>query len=146
MKVALKEAMKSRFFGDVPVGAVIVHNNKIIAKGYNKRNKKHSSIMHAEVIAIHKACRKMHDWRLEDCTMYVTLEPCPMCAGAIMQARMKKLVYGATSEKAGSAGEIINILQNDKFNHKVEITSGVMKEECSNIIKEFFIKLRMKNR
>lgn len=144
MEEALKEALKSRKFGDVPVGAVIVHNNKIIAKGHNMRNRKHSVIMHAEIVAIHKACKKLRDWRLEDCTMYVTLEPCAMCAGAILQSRMDKLVYGAKSDKAGCVGGILNILQNDKLNHQVKVENGLCEEECSKLLKDFFEDIRNK--
>lgn len=147
MEIALKEAKKSLKFGDVPVGCVIVKNNKIIGKGFNKRNKKKNSIMHAEMIAISNACKHEKDWVLEDSTMYVTLEPCAMCAGAILQSRIKKLVIGADSEKSGSFGSIIDlneILNNEKFNHKVEIKKGVLKEECSKIVSNFFEKLRDK--
>lgn len=148
MKIALKEAGKCLKNGDVPVGCVIVKNDKIIGKGFNKRNKKKNSLMHAEMIAINKACKHEKDWVLEDSTMYVTLEPCAMCAGAILQSRIKKLVIGADSEKSGSFGSVINmneILENEKFNHKVEIEKGILKEECSKILTDFFEKLRMKN-
>lgn len=148
MELALKEARKSLKSMDVPVGCVIVKNDKVIGKGFNMRNKKNNSIMHAEMIAISKACKHEKDWVLEDSTMYVTLEPCAMCAGAILQSRIKKLVIGTDSEKSGSFGSVINmneILDNEKFNHKVEIEKGILKEECSKILTNFFEKLRTKN-
>ena len=147
MGLALKESEKCKRSGDVPVGAIIVKNNKVIAKGYNMRNKKNNTIMHAEVIAINKACKKLKNWRLEGCRIYVTLEPCPMCAGAILQARMDEIIYGAPSHKAGACGTILNILDivdNDKLNHKVKIKKGVLEEECSFKISNFFKKLRNK--
>lgn len=148
MNLALQEAKKCLKNGDVPVGCVIVKGDKVIARGYNKRNKKKNSLMHAEIIAIDKACKHEKDWVLEDSTMYVTLEPCAMCAGAILQSRIKKLVIGTESEKSGSFGTVINmneILDNEKFNHKVEIEKGILKDECSKILTNFFENLRMKN-
>jgi tRNA(adenine34) deaminase len=119
-----------------------VYEDKIIARGYNKRNKKKNPLCHAEIEAINKASKKIGDWRLEECTMYITLEPCPMCAGAIVQSRMKRVVIGAMNPKAGFAGSIINILQMASLNHQVQLDKGVLEEECSNIMKEFFRNLR----
>lgn len=144
MKKALKLASKCLKGKDVPVGCIIVKNNKIIGAGFNKRNRKNNALLHAEIIAINKACKKVHDWVLEDATMYVTLEPCVMCTGAIIQSRIKKVVYGASSDKNGCCGSIMNIMQDEKMMHKVEVEKGVLKEECSNVIKEFFENLRNK--
>ncbi len=146
MKEALKQAKKAGEIGEVPIGCVIVYEDKIIGRGYNKRNTKKSTLAHAELIAIDKASNKMGDWRLENCTMYVTLEPCQMCAGAIVQSRMKKVVMGTMNPKAGCAGSILNLLQIEAFNHQVEIVTGVLEEECSNILQEFFKDLRKRNK
>lgn len=146
MKEALKEAKKAIKYGEVPIGCVIVYEDKIIGRGYNKRNTKKTTLAHAELIAIQKASKVMGDWRLEDCTMYVTLEPCQMCSGAIVQARIKEVIVGAMNPKAGCAGSILNILQMEKFNHQVELTTGVMKEECETVLKEFFKELRVRNK
>ncbi len=142
MKAALKEAKKAYDLKEVPIGCVIVREGKIIAKGYNRRNTDKSVLNHAEILAIQKACKKTGDWRLEDCTMYITLEPCQMCAGAIVQARIPKVVIGSMNPKAGCAGSVINILQMSQFNHQVEIEKGVCQEECSQILKDFFAELR----
>ncbi len=142
MKLALKEAKKAANIGDVPIGCVIVQNDRVIAKGYNRRNKENSVLAHAEIAAIKQACKKVGDWRLEDCTMYVTLEPCQMCAGAMVQARLGSVVIGAMNPKAGCAGSVINLLQMDGFNHQVDVTRGIMEEECSQILTDFFTKLR----
>lgn len=142
MKAALTQAKKAYAIQETPIGCVIVHEDKIIARGYNKRNTKKNTLAHAEIIAIHKASRVLGDWRLEDCTMYVTLEPCPMCAGAILQARMKKVVIGSMSGKSGCAGSVVNLLQMDGFNHQVEIESGVLGETCSQMMSQFFRELR----
>lgn len=142
MKEALKQAKKAKDIGETPIGCVIVYEDKIIARGYNKRNKNKSTLAHAELIAIDKASKKMGDWRLEECTMYVTLEPCQMCAGAIVQSRMKKVVIGAMNQKAGCAGSILNLLQVEEFNHQVEIITGILEEECSAVLQEFFKELR----
>ena len=144
LKEAVKQAKKAGEIGDVPIGCVIVFEDKIIARGYNRRNKDKSTLSHAEIIAIKKGCKKLGDWRLEDCTMYITLEPCPMCAGAIVQSRIKKVVLGDMNPKAGCAGSIINILQTDGFNHKteVELISGPLHEECSGMLTSFFKSLR----
>lgn len=139
---AIKQANKAKDIEEVPIGCVIVYEDKIIARGYNKRNKKNNPLFHAEIEAINKASKKIGDWRLEDCTMYITLEPCPMCAGAIVQSRIKRVVIGAMNPKAGCAGSIINLLQMASFNHQVELVKGVMEEECSNIMKDFFRELR----
>ena len=131
MKEAIKQAKKAAAIGDVPIGCVIVLDGKIIARAYNQRNKRKTTLAHAELLAIEKASKKTGDWRLEECTMYITLEPCQMCAGAIVQARIPKVVIGAMNPKAGCAGSILNILQREEFNHQAEIESGVLREECS---------------
>lgn len=146
MKEALKEAKKAAKCGEVPIGCVIVYEDKIIGRGYNKRNTKKTTLAHAELIAIQKASKAVGDWRLENCSMYVTLEPCQMCSGAIVQARIKEVIVGAMNPKAGCAGSILNILQMEEFNHQVELTTGVMKEECEAVLKEFFKDLRIKNK
>lgn len=142
MQIALKEAEKAEKKGEVPIGAVIVHEDKVIATGYNHRETTQTTLSHAELIAIEKANKVLKSWRLEDCILYVTLEPCPMCAGAIVQSRIKRVVYGASDPKAGCAGTLMNLLQEDKFNHQVEVTSGVLKEECSALLSDFFRQLR----
>lgn len=142
MKEALKQAKKAATIGEVPIGCVIVHEDKIIARGYNKRNTKKNTLAHAEIIAIHKASKVIGDWRLEDCTMYVTLEPCQMCAGAIVQARLTKVIIGAMNQKAGCCGSVLNLLQMDEFNHKVERVTGVLEEECADVLQSFFRELR----
>ncbi|WP_330398564.1 tRNA adenosine(34) deaminase TadA [Anaerocolumna aminovalerica] len=146
MKEAIKEAKKAAKIGEVPIGCVIVYEDKIIARGYNKRNTKKTTLAHAELLAIQKASKKLGDWRLEDCTMYVTLEPCQMCAGAIIQARMKEVVVGAMNPKAGCAGSVLNILQMQEFNHQAELITGVMEEECKMVLQDFFKELRIKNK
>ena len=142
MKQALAQAKKAAAIGEVPIGCVIVHEGKIIGRGYNRRNTDKSTLSHAEITAIKKASRALSDWRLEDCTLYVTLEPCQMCAGAIVQARMKRVVIGAMNPKAGCAGSVLNILDRKEFNHQVETTYGVCEPECSRILKDFFENLR----
>lgn len=144
MKEALKQAKKAYELGEVPIGCIITYQNKIIARGYNKRNTNKNTLSHAELTAINKASKKIGDWRLEGCTMYVTLEPCQMCSGAIVQSRIDKVVIGAMNEKAGCAGSILNLLQMQEFNHQVEIEYGVLQEDCSNILKKFFRELRSK--
>ena len=143
MKEALKQAKKALAIDEVPVGCVITLNDKIIARGYNKREKENLSTNHAEIIAINKACKKLNSWRLEDCTLYVTLEPCVMCAGAIIQSRIKRVVYGALDYRFGAHQSITNLFD-IKFNHKVEVGSGILQEECSKIITDFFSALRIK--
>ncbi|HHX55433.1 MAG TPA: nucleoside deaminase [Clostridiales bacterium] len=146
MKEALKQAKKAYDIGEVPIGCVIVFEDKIISRAYNKRNNNKSTLAHAELIAIDKASKKMGDWRLEECTMYVTLEPCQMCAGAIVQSRMERVVIGAMNKKAGCAGSILNLLQVEEFNHQVEIITGILEEECSAILQDFFKNLRIRNK
>ena len=126
----------------MPIGCVIVYEDKIIGRGYNKRNLKKNTLAHAEIIAMNKASKVIGDWRLEDCTMYVTLEPCPMCAGAIVQARIPKVVIGSMNPKAGCAGSVLNVLQTDGFNHQVEVETGVLGAECSEMLSSFFRELR----
>lgn len=142
MRAAVREAKKAKLLGEVPIGCVIVQNHKIIARGYNRRKTDKNTLSHAELIAIRKASRKTGDWRLEDCTLYVTLEPCQMCAGAIVQARIQKVVMAAMNPKAGCAGSVLNLLQMPQFNHQVEIERGILKEECSNMLSDFFRELR----
>ena len=146
MKEAIKQAKKAEAIGDVPIGCVIVHNGKVIARGYNKRNKDKTVLAHAELLAMKKACKKLGDWRLEDCTMYITLEPCQMCSGAIVQSRMTRVVVGCMNPKAGCAGSILNLLQMSEFNHQVELETGVLEEECSHMMKQFFKELREKKK
>lgn len=142
MKEALRQAKKADKIDEVPIGCVIVYGDKIIARAYNRRNIDKNTLAHAELLAIKKASKVLGDWRLEECTMYVTLEPCQMCAGAIVQARIPKVVIGSMNPKAGCAGSVLNLLQIDKFNHQVEIETGVMEEECSEMLKQFFKRLR----
>lgn len=142
MKEAIRQAKKAEKLMEVPIGCVIVYEDKIIARGYNKRNLKKTTLAHAEIIAIAKAGKVIGDWRLEDCTMYITLEPCQMCAGAIVQARMKRVVIGSRNAKAGCAGSVLNLLQEERFNHQVELTDGVLEEECSAMLSDFFKELR----
>ena len=142
MKAAMKQAKKAAAIEEVPIGCVIVYENKIIGRGYNKRNLKKNTLAHAEIIAMNKASKVIGDWRLEDCTMYVTLEPCPMCAGAIVQARIPKVVIGSMNPKAGCAGSVLNVLQTDGFNHQVEVETGVLGAECSEMLSSFFRALR----
>lgn len=146
MKEAVKQARKAYALGEVPIGCVIVHNGRIIGRGYNRRNTDKNTLAHAEITAIKKASKIIGDWRLEECTLYVTLEPCQMCAGAIVQARIPKVVMACMNPKAGCAGSILNILDMPQFNHQVEMTKGVLEEECSRMLKEFFVELRMRNK
>ena len=142
MKMALKEAKKAYDLNEVPIGCVIVKDDKVIGKGYNKRNTDKNVLSHAELIAMKQASKKTGDWRLEGCTMYITLEPCQMCAGAMVQARLENAVIGSMNPKAGCAGSILNILQMEQFNHQVNVTTGVLEEECSQILTDFFAELR----
>ena len=142
MKEAIRQARKAYAIGEVPIGCVIVYKDKIIGRGYNRRMADKNTLSHAELIAIRKASRKMDDWRLEECTMYVTLEPCQMCSGAIVQSRMSRVVVGCMKPKAGCAGSILNLLQMKEFNHQAELTTGVLEEECSQMMKDFFKELR----
>ncbi len=145
MKEALKQAKKAYLLGEVPIGCVIVRDGAIIARGYNRRNTDKNTLSHAEISAIRKASKAVGDWRLEGCTLYVTLEPCQMCAGALVQSRIDKVVIGCMSPKSGCAGSVLNLLQNEQFNHQVEIETGVLEEACSKILSEFFVHLRERN-
>lgn len=146
MRAAIREAKKAYALEEVPIGCVIVREGKIIARGYNRRNTDRNTLAHAELTAIKKAGKKCGDWRLEDCTMYVTLEPCQMCAGAIVQSRMQKVVIGAMNPKAGCAGSVLNLLQMAQFNHQVEIEQGILGEECADMLSNFFKELREKKK
>ena len=146
MREALKQAMRAYKQEEVPIGCVIVYDGKIIARAYNKRNMKRNPLAHAEILAINKAAKVLEDWRLEECTMYITLEPCQMCAGAIVQARIPKVVIGSMNPKAGCAGSVLNLLDIAKFNHQVEIVKGVMEEECTKMLQDFFKQLRQKKK
>ena len=142
MKEALKEAKKAYDKLEVPVGAVIVKNGKVIARAHNLKETKCDTTDHAEILAIRRASKKLRSWRLIDCEMYVTLEPCSMCAGALINSRIKKVYIGATDEKTGAVGSVLNLLEDYVFNHKVEVEKGILKEDCENILKEFFKALR----
>ena len=144
MKEAIKEAKKAYKLKEVPIGCVIVYHGKIIGRGYNRRNTDKSTLSHAEITAIRKASKYIGDWRLEGCTLYVTLEPCQMCSGAIIQARIDKVVMGAMNPKAGCGGSLLNILENESFNHQAEVIRGVLEEECGSLLTEFFKELRKK--
>ena len=146
MKEAIRQAKKAAAIGDVPIGCVIVSEGKIIARGYNKRNKMGTVLAHAELLAMSKACKKTGDWRLEECTMYITLEPCQMCAGAIVQARIPRVVIGSMNPKAGCAGSVLNLLEMEGFNHQVSVTRDVLREECSKMLSDFFRELRKKQK
>lgn len=146
MKEAIKQAKKAAALGEVPIGCVIVYEDKIIGRGYNRRNTDKSTLSHAEITAIKKAGKIIGDWRLEKCTLYVTLEPCQMCSGAIVQARIPNVVIGCMNPKAGCAGSIINILDMPEFNHQVNTTYGVLEEECSQLLTDFFKQLRIRNK
>lgn len=146
MKEALKQAKKAYELGEVPIGCVIVYEDKIIARGYNRRNTDKNTLAHAEITAINKASKKLCDWRLEGCTLYVTLEPCQMCAGAIVQARITRVVMGSMNPKAGCGGSILNILEMPEFNHQVQVTRGVLEKHCSDMLTSFFKELRIRNK
>ena len=146
MKEALKQAKKAYALEETPIGCVIVHEGKIISRGYNRRNTDKNPLAHAEITAIRKASKKLGDWRLEGCTLYVTLEPCQMCAGAIIQSRMDRVVIGCMNPKAGCAGSVLNLLQVDRFNHQADVTRGVLEEKCSELMKSFFRELREKKK
>lgn len=146
MRAAIREAKKAYALGEVPIGCVLVADGKIIARGYNRRTTDHNTLSHAETNAIRKASKKTGDWRLEQCTLYVTLEPCQMCAGAIVQARIPKVVIGTMNPKAGCAGSLLNLLQFPAFNHQVEIEKDVLQEECSALLTDFFAELRNKKK
>ena len=146
MKEALKQAKKAYALGEVPIGCVIVHEGKIIGRGYNRRNTDKNTLAHAEITAINKASKVIGDWRLEECTLYVTLEPCQMCAGALVQSRIDEVVIGSMNPKAGCAGSVLNLLQMQQFNHQVEITRGVLEETCSSMLTAFFRELRQRKK
>ncbi|MCI9418048.1 MAG: nucleoside deaminase [Eubacterium sp.] len=146
MRAAIREAKKAYALEEVPIGCVIVREGRIIARGYNRRNTDKNTLAHAELTAIKKASKKCGDWRLEDCVMYITLEPCQMCAGAIVQSRMQKVVIGAMNPKAGCAGSVLNLLQMKEFNHQVALETGLLQEECSEMLSSFFQTLREKKR
>ena len=146
MKQALKQARKAYEKLEVPVGVVIVKDNKIIARAHNLKESKNNSICHAEILAIQKACKKLNSWRLLDCEMYVTLEPCSMCAGALINSRIKKVYIGVTDEKTGACGSKLNLLEDFKFNHIVEIEKYILKDECESILKDFFKNLRKRKK
>lgn len=142
MKAALRQAQKAALIGETPIGAVIVHDGKIIARGYNKRETKKNALSHAEITAIDKACRKLGGWRLPKCDMYVTLEPCPMCAGAIINARIENLYFGAFDKKSGCVASVTNLFKKGMFNHNVNVTGGIMESECAQMLTSFFRELR----
>lgn len=146
MKEALKQAKKAYALGEVPIGCIIVHDNAIIGRGYNRRNTDKNTLAHAEITAINKASKKIGDWRLEECSLYVTLEPCQMCAGAIVQARIPNVIMGSMNPKAGCGGSILNILEMPQFNHQVNVTRGVLETECSAMLTNFFKELRIRNK
>lgn len=146
MREAVRQAKKAYRLDETPIGCVIVHDGKIIGRGYNRRNTDKSPLAHAEISAIKKASKKLGDWRLEECTLYVTLEPCQMCAGAIVQSRVTRVVVGCMNPKAGCAGSVLNLLDVKEFNHQAELTTGVLEEECSQMMKQFFRELREKKK
>lgn len=146
MKEALKQAQKAYDLGEVPIGCVIEYEGKIIGRGYNRRNTDKTTLAHAEITAMKKACKKIGDWRLEGCQMYITLEPCPMCAGAIVQARIPRVVVGSMNPKAGCAGSVCNLLNDPRFNHQVEFEQGILEEACTEMLQKFFKELRIRNR
>lgn len=146
MQEALREAEKARELGEVPIGAVVVFQGKIIGRGYNRREIEQNPLLHAECIAIQEAAEQIGSWRLVDCDLYVTLEPCPMCAGAIIQSRISRVIYGTRDPKAGCVGSLMNLLQDSRFNHQTEVVEDVLKEECSQILKEFFREIRRKKK
>ena len=146
MKEAIRQARKAEALGEVPIGCVIVYEGKIIGRGYNRRMTDHSALAHGEILAIKKACRKMGDWRLEGCRIYVTLEPCPMCAGAIVQARIPEVVIGCMNPKAGCAGSVLDLFHQEGLNHRCQVETGILQEECSGMMKDFFRRLREKGK
>lgn len=146
MEEAYKEALKAYKINEVPIGCIIVYKNEIIARGYNVRNIAKNTLKHAEIIAIDKACKVLKDWRLEGCSIFVTVEPCAMCAGAILQSRIDNLIFATKNNKFGCCGSILNIVNNDSFNHKVNIIEGVLEEKCRNLMKEFFKNIRKKDK
>lgn len=146
MNQAILQARKAYALGEVPIGCVIVYEDKIIGRGYNRRNTDKNTLAHAEITAINKASKKIGDWRLEGCSLYVTLEPCQMCSGAIVQARIPKVIIGCMNPKAGCAGSVLNILNMPEFNHQVDTVTGVLEQECSKMLTTFFKELRLRNK
>ncbi|MDU9695747.1 tRNA adenosine(34) deaminase TadA [Priestia aryabhattai] len=146
MRLAIDEALKAKDKLEVPIGAVIVQNEEVIASAYNLRETEQRSVAHAELLAIDEACKKLGTWRLEDATLYVTLEPCPMCAGAIVLSRVKRVVFGAYDPKGGCAGTLLNLLEFEKFNHQAEVVGGMLEEECGNLLTTFFRELRQRKK
>lgn len=146
MREAIKEAKKAEDIMEVPIGCVIVLNDEIIARGHNLKESLQNALYHAEMVAIHEACKKQKSWRLEDAELYVTLEPCPMCAGGIIMSRVKRVIYGAKDPRAGCAGTLMNLLDDERFNHRCEVVSGVLEEECAEMLVSFFKKLRARGR
>lgn len=144
MREAIAEAQKAEELGEVPIGAVVVHNNEIIGRGHNLRETTFDATAHAEMVAIREASRHLGAWRLLDCRLYVTLEPCPMCAGAIVQSRVPQLIYGTLDPKAGCAGTLMNLLQESRFNHRTDVVEGILQEECAALLTQFFRRLRGK--
>ncbi|MBK0010618.1 MULTISPECIES: tRNA adenosine(34) deaminase TadA [Priestia] len=146
MRLAIDEALKAKDKLEVPIGAVIVQNDEVIAAAYNLRETEQRSVAHAELLAIDEACKKLGTWRLEDATLYVTLEPCPMCAGAIVLSRVKRVVFGAYDPKGGCAGTLLNLLEFEKFNHQAEVVGGMLEEECGSLLTTFFRELRQRKK
>ena len=146
MRLALEQAKIGYKKNEVPVGAIITYNGKVIAKSYNKREKKQNALLHAEMIVIDKACKKLKSWRLEDCELYVTLEPCSMCAGAIINSRIEHVYFGAYDKKSGACGSVVNLLENKTFNHNPLVTGGIMEKECASILSIFFEEKRQEKR
>lgn len=142
MRVTIEEALKAKEINEVPIGAVIVYRDEIIARAHNLRETKQNAVAHAELLAIEKACEVLGSWRLEDAELYVTLEPCPMCSGAIILSRIKKVIYGASDPKSGCAGTLMNLLQDERFNHQTEVQKGVLQDECSELLTTFFREIR----
>ncbi|AGA67588.1 cytosine/adenosine deaminase [Desulfitobacterium dichloroeliminans LMG P-21439] len=142
MSLALEEAQLAFEQGEVPIGAVVVHNNQVIAKAHNEKELRQDPTAHAEVLAVQRATQALGVWRLSEATLYVTLEPCPMCAGALVQARLKSLVFGAADLKGGAVGSVTNVLDVNRWNHRVEVVAGILEDECAQILKDFFKKLR----
>ncbi|MES5261236.1 tRNA adenosine(34) deaminase TadA [Priestia megaterium] len=146
MRLAIDEALKAKDKLEVPIGAVIVQNDAVVASAYNLRETEQRSVAHAELLAIDEACKKLRTWRLEDATLYVTLEPCPMCAGAIVLSRVKRVVFGAYDPKGGCAGTLLNLLEFEKFNHQAEVVGGMLEEECGSLLTTFFRELRQRKK
>jgi tRNA(adenine34) deaminase len=146
MRLAIDEALKAKDKLEVPIGAVIVQNDEVVASAYNLRETEQRSVAHAELLAIDEACKKLRTWRLEDATLYVTLEPCPMCAGAIVLSRVKRVVFGAYDPKGGCAGTLLNLLEFEKFNHQAQVVGGVLEEECGSLLTTFFRELRQRKK